>query len=186
MKKALLSGIRHVVTMWHRIINATYGRSSDVVTERILLSAIVMFLAWGLYSARRDPDPDSTVEVLQQACDGDPLEVERWGMACSALGDMYQSGRGVTQDSARARALYQQGCDAGYMMGCYNLGYMYETGEGVTKDTARAANLIQQACDGGLERACEHHVRGNIFDEACDGGSEEACELIRSWRRANN
>jgi len=38
---------------------------------------------------------------------------------------MYDEGKGVRQDDAKAVSLYKKACDAGYATGCFNLGVMY-------------------------------------------------------------
>ena len=76
-----------------------------------------------------------------------------------SLGLMYESGRGVARDEARASALYKQACDAGDAHGCGNLGFMVETGKGVDRDEARAGALYQQACDAGDDHACTNRDR---------------------------
>src|SRR5580692_10435929 len=51
------------------------------------------------------------------ACEG-----KNWG-SCVHLGLMYEGGRGVDRDEARAAALYRQACDAGEPRGCGDLGF---------------------------------------------------------------
>jgi hypothetical protein len=69
--------------------------------------------------------------------------------ACTELGVMYEKGRGVAKDEARAAALYKQACDGGYAGGCVDLGAAYASGRGVAKDELRAVALYKQVCDTG-------------------------------------
>jgi len=39
---------------------------------------------------------------------------------------MYDYGKGVSKDKAKAVQLYKEGCDGGDASGCVNLGYMYD------------------------------------------------------------
>jgi hypothetical protein len=53
--------------------------------------------------------------LYQKACDGGDAQ------GCFNLGVMYENGRGVTKDQAKAAQLYQKACDGGDAQGCENL-----------------------------------------------------------------
>src|SRR5690349_18006113 len=59
-------------------------------------------------------------EASRKAC-----EEENDGIECFGLGYMYENGRNAPKDEARAAALYQKACEAGYGPPCFNLGRMY-------------------------------------------------------------
>tara|TARA_B100000768_G_C11274693_1_gene375304 strand:- start:1369 stop:1653 length:285 start_codon:yes stop_codon:yes gene_type:complete len=59
-----------------------------------------------------------------------------------ALGNMYETGKGVTQDKAKAAGWYLRAAQQGDAKGQICLGKLYETGEGVTKNEAEAENCI--------------------------------------------
>jgi hypothetical protein len=65
----------------------------------------------------------------------------------------------VTQDYARAVALFSQSCDGGDAKGCEALGLMYDLGIGVSRDALHAMTLYSKACDGGDADGCDH-VKG--------------------------
>src|SRR5689334_7019543 len=74
----------------------------------------------------------------------------KYDNACSNLGYLYDTGRGVWKDQAKANELYQRACDGddadGY--GCSALGTNYLYGQsGLEKDEAKAAKLFQLACE---------------------------------------
>jgi hypothetical protein len=68
---------------------------------------------------------------------------------------MYEFGKGVRKDMARAKSLYQLACDGKDAMGCAGLAFMYENGHAVPKDKRRAKQLYKEACAGGFEMACK-------------------------------
>ncbi len=65
-------------------------------------------------------------------------------------------------DFATARALWQEGCDAGGMRDCFELGVVYRDGEGVEADGARYLALMARACDGGIAAACHNLGREQL------------------------
>jgi TPR repeat protein len=75
-------------------------------------------------------------------------------MECFSLGYMFDQGKGVAKDEARAAELYKKGCDGGLGPSCFNLGRMFTDGRGVAKDDARALELYRKACDNGVKPAC--------------------------------
>jgi len=97
----------------------------------------------------RKKDPKAAIPFLQQGCQGgDPY-------GCEQLGVMYQHGRGVTQDHAKARQLYEQACAKQEANACHYLGVYYEQGrDGVAKDAAKAKSYFQKACAAGSESSC--------------------------------
>ena len=56
---------------------------------------------------------------------------------------MYENGRGVAKDEARAVELYQAAADQGLAAAQCYLGFMYENGRGVAKDEARAVAPVE-------------------------------------------
>jgi TPR repeat protein len=110
--------------------------------------------------------------------------------SCFNIGWLYENGKNVGKDEARAHALYQKSCDGGSAKGCRGLGWSYESGKGVQADPARAAQLYRQACDRGDNQGCKNlgwlHENGKgmardyaaalrLYKQACDGGFVEAC-----------
>jgi hypothetical protein len=106
------------------------------------------------------------LQLYQKACDGGD------GASCYALGNIYKDGaggalphivQGVTQDDAKAMALYKKAlllllkaCDGGDAGSCGDLGEMYSGGVGVSTDVAKVVQLWKKACDGGVTAQCLH------------------------------
>ena len=55
-----------------------------------------------------------------------------------ALGNMYEFGRGVSQDYQKAIEYYSKAVDQDYSRGYYSLATLYKSGLGVEKDTPLA------------------------------------------------
>lgn len=75
--------------------------------------------------------------------------------ACVAAGRLYEYGRGVVADPARAYRLYDRSCELGYAGGCYNAALLLELGRGIGKDIERARELYAKVCQMGSNTACE-------------------------------
>jgi membrane associated rhomboid family serine protease len=122
-----------------------------------VLLAGAVGLAWLLVDVRaglrtldrlRMPAAVRQVEYLAWRCgEGD-------ASGCFEAGVIYDIGRGVAVDDARAAGLYQRACDGGALSGCYNSGVMSEYGRGASRDVPRAIGLYQRTCDGGSEWGC--------------------------------
>ncbi|MGC1497776.1 MAG: tetratricopeptide repeat protein [Sulfitobacter sp.] len=94
-----------------------------------------------------ETDPNTlprAVELYTQAA-----EAGHAGASVS-LGVLYQDGKGVIQDFARARALYEGPANAGHARALNNLGLLYVRGNGVPQDYARAAEYFAKASEQGL------------------------------------
>jgi hypothetical protein len=133
-------------------------------------------------------------QYLSRGCEGGVMR------ACANLGSLYAQGNGVTQDRAKAFALYSKACAAGDSVGCGDLGQAYENGDAVGKDAGRAKefyaredSILHSACDGGDLIECMNlgvqygAGRGvaeddaqavSYFRKACDGGSPDGCERL--------
>jgi TPR repeat protein len=121
--------------------------------------------------------------------------------ACTTLGRMYGTTRGVPQDFARADSLYERGCEGGDARGCSWLGESLDNGWGAKKDYARAANLFRRGCDGRDARGCSglgvmyeqgHGVPRDrekaivLFQMGCDGGNAWGCRLLGYTREGDH
>ena len=114
--------------------------------------------------------------------------------ACGFAGFLYERGRGVGADAARAAGFYRQSCDAGDRMGCVGFALLQARGSGITKDAAKAQATLNELCAGGLLEACTQLAilivpggtpadlaRGReLLTKACDGQHARACELLKS------
>lgn len=138
-------------------------------------------------------------EALSQltiACDGGVAK------GCGHLGALYQDGKGVSPDLARAATLYRKGCDGDAWGACYLLGGLYANGTGVSKDQPQAAAFYRRACEEGSDpRGCNALgiAYGNgvgvtqnsaqaatLFKKACDLGFQSGCQNVSVMNARNN
>lgn len=75
---------------------------------------------------------------------------------CSALGDRYASGDGVSVDRARARDLYGRACDGGLAEACLTLAGAHLAGSLGPRDPAAAVTAMGRACEAGHATSCAH------------------------------
>jgi TPR repeat protein len=61
------------------------------------------------------------------------------------LGDMYEKGKGISQDKAVAAELYRMAAEQGNVRAQFRLGLMYAAGEGVPEDQVKAAEWSLKA-----------------------------------------
>jgi hypothetical protein len=62
---------------------------------------------------------------------------------------MFENGKGVAQDYAKAAEWYLLSAEQGYMYAQNNIGVLYETGKGVAQDYAKAAKWYLLAAEQG-------------------------------------
>jgi hypothetical protein len=74
--------------------------------------------------------------------------------ACSLLGTLYLTGKGVERDDARGLRHSVLGCEKGDEYGCFNDGVVHQNGQGVAVDFAKAREFYSQACGQGDAEAC--------------------------------
>lgn len=80
------------------------------------------------------------------------------GDSCAVLGNLYQEGKGVTQNYHEAFALYKKACDLDSIKGCLFLGLAYYEGKGVRQDNALAKEAFGKACDLGNQQGCDAYA----------------------------
>ena len=139
----------------------------------------------------RNPAGRAESEVLARAaaCQAG----DAW--SCGAAGAALDDGKGVPEDDARARALFERGCRLGNGFSCGREGWFYVTGTGVTRDDARGVQLYQRACELAEEFSCarlgEWYLAGQrvprdmararvYLKKGCDGGDQKGCQALRS------
>jgi S1-C subfamily serine protease len=69
------------------------------------------------------------------------------------VGLMYDIGKGVPEDPARAVRWYQQSAERGHAAAQFNLGLMYASGRGIGQDAGQAQFWLAQAAGQGLQEA---------------------------------
>ena len=124
-------------------------------------------LLWALTGCRRSSDSSSSetsrrpVDVASTIAGCEALEEcdqkcsSGQPAACVSAGRLYEYGRGVAADPARAYRLYDLSCALGHPSGCYNAAVLLEAGRGVSKNVQRARQLYDRVCQMGSNTACE-------------------------------
>lgn len=97
-----------------------------------------------------DPDYNAALTTLGKACsdmdDGVQLtEAVHQAHGCAGLAHMYQHGKGVTQDEARALEYWEFACDHD-PASCMQAGTFYEQGVGTQADDAKAVAYYHRGC----------------------------------------
>lgn len=90
---------------------------------------------------------DTAEECERDCASGKPA-------ACVSAGRLYEFGRVVTVDLARAYHFYDQSCIHGYAGGCYNAALLLESGRGTPRDVRRARELYARVCQMGSKTSC--------------------------------
>ncbi|WP_420548590.1 caspase family protein [Curvivirga sp.] len=72
------------------------------------------------------------------------------GIATNDLGDLYENGRGVKQDTQKAIELYMKAIEMGEDFGKISMGGLYERGEYVERDLEKARKWYQDALNSKL------------------------------------
>ena len=98
-------------------------------------------------------------------------------MAMLALSDLYNSGRGVPQDNAKAVSWLRKAADAGNSAAMNNLAAMYGLGEGVAKDALEARWWYEKAASAGF---AESMYQLGLMAQEGDGTPEDAA-TAKAW-----
>lgn len=101
--------------------------------------------------------------------------------AQNQLGIMYDHGRGVPEDDAKAVFWYRQAAERGNAWGQHNLGYMYEYGLAVPKDYKRAGYWYKKAADQGNARA--KYRLGHLYEHGL-GVPQDYAKALRWYQQA--
>jgi TPR repeat protein len=117
---------------------------------------------------------------------------KRDGSACGFAASLYERGKGVPADPAKAAGLYQQACDAANRRACFALAVLQVRGLGVPKDVAKGRATLEAGCTEGVFEACTNLalVAANstppdfarareLLTKSCDGKFAPACELLK-------
>ncbi|MEZ5997466.1 MAG: tetratricopeptide repeat protein [Hyphomonas sp.] len=95
------------------------------------------------------------------------------------MGVMYDSGRGVTQNSTEAVYWYKLAAEKGLREAQYNLALMYDNGDGVPEDNTEAAKWYKLAARQGLAEA-QYNLGGAYFNgEGVPQNFEKALRLYQ-------
>lgn len=131
-----------------------HGRPADGARGRAILEATAhhpevaaAFATYLLGGGLGISDDERALELAEYAMDAGVRTAYR------LLGYIYEVGRGVPADMARAVAFYREGADAGDMGAVGNLGRAYYFGLGVNEDIGRAFALLDEAAAHGVPEA---------------------------------
>ena len=71
-------------------------------------------------------------------------------------GRVFEEGKVVKQDYAKAKKYYEKGCEVKYGLACLALANMYGNGRGVAQSDAKASEYYGKACDYGYAGGCKN------------------------------
>ena len=100
--------------------------------------------------------------------------------AQSALGEMYEEGRGIPQDYTASVKWYRKAAERGFAKAQFHLGAMYEVGHGVEVDKGLAHMWFNLAGSQGFEDATK--ARDSLAINMPSEQIAEAQKLAREWR----
>ena len=92
-----------------------------------------------------------------------PLAEQGYAEAQNNLGNMYEEGQGVTQNSKTAVKWYKLAAEQGDAKAQNNPGVMYDRGQGVTQDYTAAVKLYKLAAEQGYADA--QYNLGHMYRE---------------------
>ncbi len=109
-----------------------------------------------------------------------PLAEQGDAVAQFALGTMYENGRGVPQNDAKAVRWYRRAAEQGFTSAQNNLGKMYRRGRGVPQDDVLAHMWWSLSAAQGLETA--RTARDRLAARMPAPQLAEAQRLAREWK----
>ena len=142
--------------------------------------------------------PDTVTSVPQEnntddtgASDLDALRVsaeEGYAEAQFNLGEMYDSGDGVTQNYAEAMKWFRLAADQGYAEAQNNVGTMYGNGRGVQQNYTEAYTWLSIAAAGGYDTANQNLniVAEELTPEELSQAQQRATELFEKIESGKN
>jgi len=110
-----------------------------------------------------------------------PLAEAGYLTALNALGQMYENGKGLTKDDAKAVGYYKRAADKGFAIAITNLGLMTAQGRGTAKNEAEAVRLFKQAVEKG--EAIAMYALGVMYGSG-NGVAKDDAESVRLYRLA--
>lgn len=153
---------------------------------QLLLAAPALAAFWQIYRMRRAqrPDRDRFEEASARLARGEvqaavrelePLAARGHARAMLTLGSLYESGRGVLKDLAKAVHWYEQAAKRNNPEAQYRVGLMHAEGRGLRKDRAQMLDWWQRAARTGHAQAAMSlgHATENT------AGTREERELAR-------
>lgn len=112
------------------------------------------------------------------------LRQQGYGMAQSNLGKMYETGRGVRQDSKKAFDLYLSAAQQGEADGQNNVGVMYERGMGIPQNLKEAFKWVFRRRPAGKRMGAKQSRSHVLLRSWRSAGSKGGVPMVFSFRRA--
>lgn len=109
-----------------------------------------------------------------------PMADKGYPFAQFNMGVLYDEGKGVAEDNAKAIDWYRKAADQGFAQAQVNLGIMYEQGEGAPADPARAYFWYALAESQGDGRAPQ--AKQDIAKKMTPAQLQEAERQVRDYR----
>jgi uncharacterized protein len=112
---------------------------------------------------------------------------------CIERGEENAFNSGLSENHAKAFALFREACDAGAEKGCDDLLWMCLESKCTPEEAAKVAQVFQAACDASRAKRCTGlgvlNARGigvqeddekaeMLFQKGCDGGDARGCEHL--------
>jgi len=110
-----------------------------------------------------------------------PLAEQGDAGAQNNLGWMYDKGKGVPEDDAKAVYWWRKAAEQGDVETQYNLGVMYARGEGVPEDDAKAVHWYRKAAEQGYAKA--QYNLGVKYAKG-EGVPEDDAKAVHWYRKA--
>ncbi|MEM7528722.1 MAG: tetratricopeptide repeat protein [Pseudomonadota bacterium] len=166
-----LTALRTEVTARQEGNAKAMGERGDEVERRVFERA----LRPGS-DARFDEIHRAEARRHREACAADDL------VACSALGQMYDEGRGTWADEPLAFAFFLQACKVGVYEACRDFGYSSRVERGRWQGSMPHLGFLDGACDEGIAEACTQ--LGWTYKSGDDGLTEQKARADGYFRRA--
>lgn len=144
--------------MLEKTIMLSYTACSKTTHKEVLNYACAIV---ALYSGLAN-NHHNTFAFAKKGCETNVKREEAFdanisSYSCALVGELYEKGKGVRQDYAKAAEYYKRGCDLGYAAPCEGLGNLYMQGKGVPRNRSSAKRLFGKACDLGEQTACDKY-----------------------------
>ena len=111
----------------------------------------------------------------------EPLALSGDARAQFAIGYLYGSGKGVTQNYKQSTRWYREAAEQGHVSGQYNLGLAYAFGKGVSRNDSAAARWFRLAAEQGHSKA-QNNI-GVLYRDG-RGVAKDRAAAIRWFRKA--
>lgn len=161
--------------------------SYSTLTKTISILAFVLLVGLGLFRWT-GVDHDLTAIV-----EGDYTTAQKQFSEAAERGDakaqynlalMYDSGKGIPQDDAKALEWYQKAAEQGYAPAQYNLSMVYFFGKGAPQDSVAAYKWVILANANGEEHAKD--AMPKLAEKIPPEQIAKAQEAVQAWKEKHS